>query len=380
MTKDHSNNTEKQHSKVSLRQRICMVTWGWYTTSMSSGGIALLLYQTPHQFPGLHTLGKIVFIFNLVLFLSITLCLIVRFSSKRTALAESFQSPESYFVGTCGLAMATIIMGSSQYGSQYCGHWLTVTLRVIFWLYVAFSSLLALLQNMYIWHLQMGLKEHFALVRLLPFFPAMLSGTIATVLAQNETPTQAMPIIIGGLSMQGYGFLVSLFIYGEYFYNLSRSGLPNPSVRPEMFIAVGPVSFTAIALIGTATAAESKFPTHYVPQAKTVSTADVALVIAVFSSVFMWFLAFYFFSIAILALLAAYRSLHFSLAWWGCIFPNTGFILATIRIGTGLGSPAILWVSSAMTIVQVAAWLTLLGLTVWALVTRRMLWPSEKES
>ena len=39
------------------------------------------------------------------------------------------------------------------------------------------------------------------------------------------------------------------------------------------------------------------------------------------------------------------------------IFPNVGFTLATIYIGQELNSPAILWVSTAMTILLVIFWL-----------------------
>jgi tellurite resistance protein TehA-like permease len=66
-------------TKVSLSDRVCQVTWGWYSISMATGGIAVLLSSTPHQFPGLQTIGKIVYILNLVLFLCISACLIIRF-------------------------------------------------------------------------------------------------------------------------------------------------------------------------------------------------------------------------------------------------------------------------------------------------------------
>jgi tellurite resistance protein TehA-like permease len=75
--------------KTSICDRLSQVTWGWYSISMATGGIAVLLYNTPHQFTGLETIGKIIYIFNLVLFLAISLCLIIRFSCRRSALRES---------------------------------------------------------------------------------------------------------------------------------------------------------------------------------------------------------------------------------------------------------------------------------------------------
>ena len=55
---------------------------------------------------------------------------------------------------------ATIIMSIDSYGSALCGLWIQVVERVLFWLYVA-------------------------LLHLLPSFPAILPGTMASVLASK---------------------------------------------------------------------------------------------------------------------------------------------------------------------------------------------------
>ncbi|KAB8276446.1 voltage-dependent anion channel [Aspergillus minisclerotigenes] len=380
--------------KVSLRERLCQVTWGWYSMSMATGGIAVLLYNTAHQFTGLETIGKIVYIFNLVLFLSISLCLSFRFLTKSSALKESFQhSNETHFVGTCLLAFATIIIGAESYGTSACGPWLQVALRIVFWIYVAISIMEAIFHNWYLYHHSMAREQPLALVRLLPSFPAMLSGTIASVLATKQPQTHALPIIIGGTTLQGFGFLMSLFIYGEYFYRLNKSGLPKPSERPEMFIAVGPWSFTALALIGMANATVEKFPARYIisyadsshSETVTVTTGDIALVIAALAGIFLWAIAFFCLCIAIASVLALCKAFGgagapgMSLPYWSMVFPNTGFVIATIRIGQVLQSEAVLWVASAMTILQVAIWLIASVATIWAVWTRRMLWPEDAE-
>ena len=46
---------------------------------MSTGGIALLLAVTPHRFRGLTTIGTIIFIFDVVLFLLLTSLILTRF-------------------------------------------------------------------------------------------------------------------------------------------------------------------------------------------------------------------------------------------------------------------------------------------------------------
>ncbi|KAJ5302274.1 hypothetical protein PENANT_c008G09526 [Penicillium antarcticum] len=379
-------------SKVTLKDRVCQITWGWYSMSMATGGIAVLLYRTPHKFTGLETIGKIIYILNLFLFLAVTTCMILRFVSKRSALKESFQSGhETYFASTCLLSIATIILGAESYGSNSCGPWLQVALRIVFWIYVALSTLLAISHNWYLYHLAMAKKQPFPIVQLLPSFPAMLSGTIASSIAASQPRDQALPILIGGVTLQGFGFIKSLLIYGEYQYFLAKRGLPERSKRPQMFIAVGPWSFTALALIGMAKEAVEIFPSRYIisyadPESigsVTLSTGDIAVMMASFVAIFVWTMAFFHFCIALVSVLASARVFGgegappMSVVYWAMVFPNTGFVIATISIGQVLQSEGILWVSSIMTVLQVAMWLGVGITTIVAIVRRKMLWPED---
>ncbi|KAL4881873.1 voltage-dependent anion channel [Aspergillus karnatakaensis] len=366
---DIESKSKPNPRRTSLRDRITAIKWGYFSISMATGGIAVLLYNTPHQFTGLETIGKIVYIFNLVLFLLTSILITIRFSFPGE-LKESFNHPnETHFVGTCPLALATIIMGASVYGTPACGLWLIVALRVVFWIYVAIAILQAVFHNWHLYNNHMASEQPFAIVRLLPSFPAMLGGTIASVLASDQPQKHALNIIVGGLTLQGFGITMCLFVYAEYFYRMNKSGLPKKEERLEMFIAVGPWSFTALALIGMANAAVEKFPdTYFLTSAiegsqVVVSAGQIALVLASLVAIFLWLLAFFCFCIALISVLSVAKifggegRVHTSLPYWSMVFPNTGFVIATVRIGTVLESEAVLWVSSVMTVIQVAAWL-----------------------
>lgn len=51
----------------------------WFAATMSTGALAVVLGNTPNTFPGLKTIGKIVFIFDLVLFVLFSLLMAIRF-------------------------------------------------------------------------------------------------------------------------------------------------------------------------------------------------------------------------------------------------------------------------------------------------------------
>ncbi|KAJ5923250.1 hypothetical protein N7454_008495 [Penicillium verhagenii] len=382
----------KIDNRVTLNERLCQIKWGWYSMSMATGGIAVLLYRTPHQFTGLEIIGKIIYVFNLAFFLAITFCMVFRFLSKRSALKESFRDGnESYYAPTCLLAIATIILGAESYGTDSCGPWLQIALRIIFWIYVTCATLLAIFHNWYLYHLAMAKRQPFPIAQLLPSFPAMLSGTIASSIAANQPRDQALPILIGGVTLQGFGFIMSCLIYAEYQYFLAKHGLPELPKRPQMFIAVGPWSFTALALIGMAKEAVKVFPDQYIisyvasksAENVLVSTGDIVLVIATFFAIFVWTMAFFHLCIAVVSVLASTRIFGgggappMSVVYWGMVFPNTGFIIATISIGQVLQSPAVLWVTSVLTVLQVIMWLGVGGATIIAVARRQMLWPED---
>jgi len=45
---------EEEPHKVSLRQRLKHFTFAWFLSTMSTGGLALALAETPHKFQGQH--------------------------------------------------------------------------------------------------------------------------------------------------------------------------------------------------------------------------------------------------------------------------------------------------------------------------------------
>lgn len=68
---------------------------------MSTGGIALVLDQTPHRFNGLTVLGDIVFIFDIVLFLIFCSAILARFILFPGTFKASLTHPtESLFFST----------------------------------------------------------------------------------------------------------------------------------------------------------------------------------------------------------------------------------------------------------------------------------------
>lgn len=224
-----------------LRDRIVRVTWGWFPCTMATGGLANLLGEQPFTFTGLQVIAKIFYILNLVLFVSFTGLIMVRFIMKPRALSTSLHHPsESFFFGAFWVSIALILTGAQSYGGPVTGPWLTTAMRVVFWIYYACEMVVAVLQYHIIFETETLALSEALPAWILPAYPFLVTGILAAKIAGDQPQWSAIQIIVAGLMGQGLGWMLALFIYAVYLSRLIQHKLPAPSKRPGMFIAVGP--------------------------------------------------------------------------------------------------------------------------------------------
>ncbi|KAK7045074.1 malic acid transport protein [Favolaschia claudopus] len=356
--KPSDSNTAVGPHQAAFLDRLEHFTWAWFTLPMATGGLALLLSpQTqPHTFPGLETIGRAVYIWDLFVFMAVTLCITYRFIRFPGIFTGSLTHPtESLFAATPLLSLASIIAAIARYGIPNTGEWLIVAFRILFWLYFAVSFIAAVGLYFLLFTTPSLKINDMTPAWDLPIFPFMLSGTIASAGAGMQPPAQAVPIIVAGLTAQGLGMMVSILVYANYIHRMIEYGFPRPDGRAGMFIAVGPPSFTSLALIGMANDFPAVYRAFFGDDEVTVQILKVG---ATMSAVFIWSLSLWFFCISVLACLAAYKEMRFRLNWYAFVFPNVGFTIATISIGKAFHSSGVEWVGSAMTLVLVATYLT----------------------
>jgi tellurite resistance protein TehA-like permease len=209
---------------------------------MSTGALAILLSQQPYSFTGLKTIGTIFFILDLALFTAFTCLISLRFSLNRGALCKSLHHPqESFFFGTFWVSIALIIYCIQQYGTPACGPWLVKTLEVLFWLYVGCVVLVAIFQYHVIFDQEQLPVTEMMPAWILPLYPFLVLGPLAGALLYSQPrPSSALPILIGGITLQGLGWSFAFIQYTLYITRLTSGKLPPEPQRPGMYVAVGP--------------------------------------------------------------------------------------------------------------------------------------------
>lgn len=309
--------------RIGPRDRVDKFTWAWYTCTQSTGGIAILLDVTPHQFDGLKTIGTIIFIFNLVLFTCFTAAMLMRWILTPSKIKECFtNAPENYFFGSFWLSIATIIMCIQKHGVPHSGPWLIVAVRVLFWIYAAVTFISSTVHIVVIFQYTPIKVIEMNPAWFLLIFNTMLTGTIASTIVADQPPEQRMAIIVAGISYQGLGWIVSMLFLVHFVGKNMEKGWVVPDHRPGQFMPVGSSGYTIVALIGMARA----IPTGYDYFAIHPSAPEILLILATWIGIFMWLFTLWLFGMAfcmnVIAILHKKDgrwqfNMGFHMSWWG---------------------------------------------------------------
>jgi tellurite resistance protein TehA-like permease len=271
---------------------------------MSTGGVATLISIQPHPFPGMLSIGAFFYVLNLIMFATLCTLMITRFAKFPGSFKESIKHErEGLFLGPFFLSVATIITSTQKYVVQAydINHptrgWMVTSISIAFWLYTFLTFCLAVFQYSFLFVGHTYMLTKFMPSWLLPIFPIMLAGTIASTIAADQPIESRMPILVAGLGCQGLGFTVAILMYAHYIGRLMQVGLPNREHRPAMFIGVGPPSFTCLALIGMANA----LPKDFDLQGDGLLDGNLLRTMALVVALFLWVLAMWFFMIALVA-------------------------------------------------------------------------------
>ncbi|KAG8677560.1 hypothetical protein FPOAC2_03695 [Fusarium poae] len=360
----HPNDAESRDTNSKDASLVDRFSWGNFTCTQSTGGVALMLSKTPYQFRGLQTIGVVVFILNIVIFILFVSAMIYRFVRKPSSFRESItKPPEAYFTGSLWLSVATIIMGMQVFGVPHTGSWLIDVIRVLFWIYGAITLTYNIVIFVVMFSIAPFTPGSMSSPMFLMIYNAMLTGTVASVIAADQPPPQRVPILVAGIAFEGLGWILCLLFLPHFVGNMLVNGLGPVNLRPGLFISVGSAGYTIIALIGCAKA----IPDGYGYFAKHPTAAETLNIMALWIGVFLWLFTFWLFAIAAVAhvpILVSKLSgdtsrpkMSFALPWWAIVFPNVGFTIATVNIGEEFESDGIAGVATAMTILVFTAWL-----------------------
>jgi tellurite resistance protein TehA-like permease len=123
-------------------------------------------------------------------------------------------------------------------------------------------------------------------VWIFPAYPLLVIGPHAAALSKRAGGNTALDIIVGGFVFQGIGFMVSLMVYSAFLYRLMTNKLPQESLRPGMFISVGPSGFTIAGVINMGQNIQAVTPPNFMGVGEIAGT--ITMVIANWLGIWLW--------------------------------------------------------------------------------------------
>ena len=218
-------------------------------------------------------------------------------------------------------------------------------------------------------------------VWIFPAYPLLVIGPHASVLSTKLEGYEALNVIIGGFVFQGIGFMVSLMIYAAFIYRLMTQKLPQESLRPGMFISVGPSGFTIAGVVGMGREMPRVAPADFMGAGNGRLAGDISMILANWTGLWLWGLALWFFLVSVFAHWSTVRHnrWQFAMTWYSYVFPNTALVTATFAIAEALDSRAIRVFGCAMTCLLVLLWATVFACMIRAVVVKDILWPQKQE-
>lgn len=377
---------DRRHARLPWRERIRHFTWTWFCLTMATGGIANVLYAVPFRFHGLYALGCLFFLLNLVLFLFNVAMISCRFYFYPRTFRASFLHPtESLFIPAATISFGIIMMNVSQYGVGRVGNtkWLEHTMVVLFWVDAGLAVASSLGIYLIMWSTTTFTINQMTPAWIFPAYSLLIIGPHAGSLAPKVSdPETALQIILGGYIIQGIGFLVSLMIYAAFIYRLMTQKLPKESLRPGMFISVGPSGFTIAGVVTMGQELPKVVPSDFMGEGNGELAGRVGMIMANFMGLWLWGLALWFFFVSVGAHWSCARrgKMDFAMTWYSFVFPNTALTTATFAIARALnGNQAIRYVGCAMTIALISMWGFVVVMNVRAVVIHQILWPQKQE-
>lgn len=337
-------------------------TPNWFTVNMGTGVVCILLLHFPYFNQELFLFGRILWIFNIILFSLFSLIYFLRWIIFYHEAKRIFQDNSMlFFLGAIPMGFSTIISGLLTYGRTLFGP-NVVMVSEYFWYFNAF---LAILVSLFV-AMMMFTRQNHALnsmtaIWLLPIVAAeVVASTGGTLLAYLEPGEQAFRILIASYVLWGMSVLPAFSVLTILFLRMALHRLPEQQVAISGCLALGPIGTGALALLSL-----GKQATPVLQHSPLMMMGDLLHYFGIISALILLGFGIWWFAVAIAGILRQLKQgLTFSLGWWGLTFPIGVYALAIIELAQQLNLMMLATVGWVLASVVILLWLLVIYKTI----------------
>lgn len=336
-------------------------TPNWFTVTMGTGVVALILPELPFAHSLMAHLAVLLWQFNIALFLMFSLLYVLRWIIYPTEAKQIFSHASmSLFLGAIPMALATIINGYLKFGIHLYGDWVVPFAQLLWYIDVLLAVSIAWIVPFYMYNRQQHELQSMTAVWLLPIVACeVAAATGGLLLPHIAVGQQALGILLGGYVLWGISVLPAFAILTILMLRLALHKLPSKELAISSWLALGPIGTGALTLLILGAQAPQVLAVID-QQSLGVFCQQAGIVVSLILMGFgLWWLG-----IAVLTTLKhAKTALPFNLGWWGLTFPLGVFTLAVLNLAQQLHVSFIQSIGYALAVILIMLWLVVVTKT-----------------
>jgi len=329
-------------------------TPNWFTATMGTGVVAMILAQLPFASSVLFMLATKLWQFNILLFITFSILYGLRWILFPTEAKQIFNHPNmSLFLGAIPMGLATIVNGFLSFGVHLYGDIAIQIATYLWYLDVFLAVLIAWVVPFCMFSCQDHQLQRMTAVWLLPIVACEVAASSTGLLLQHLAADQhALAILITGYVLWGISVLPAFAILTILILRLALHQLPEKEVAISSWLCLGPIGTGALALLLLGQQAP-----RILNAAGLEELATIVPALGVIGGLVLLGFGLWWFGIAVLTTVRHARTgIPFNLGWWGLTFPFGVFILAIFNLAHQLQFNFLTYIAVALSIVLLALW------------------------
>lgn len=346
---------QKPFTQLGQRHNIIrQFTPNWFTVSMGTGVVALIISEFPMLKALTWQLGTGLWYFNILLFVLFSVLYGLRWAFYPHEAKQIFQHPSmSLFLGTIPMALATILNGFLKYGQPIYGDTAVQIAQTLWYADVVLALLVAWAVPFAMYRHQEHALQQMTAVWLLPIVACEVAASSGGLLLGHlAADTHAVVILLGSYLLWGVSVLPAFAILTILMLRLVLHKLPEKELAVSSWLALGPIGTAALALLVLGHQAPTLMASLGLAQLGQLFQQAGILASLILLGFGLWWLG-----IAVLTTLHhAKQDLPFNLGWWGLTFPLGVYTLAILTLAQQLNLAFLYAVGYAFAAILMLLW------------------------
>lgn len=346
---------QKPFTQLGQRHNIIrQFTPNWFTVSMGTGVVALIVSEFPMLKALTWQLGTGLWYFNILLFVLFSVLYGLRWAFYPHEAKQIFQHPSmSLFLGTIPMALATILNGFLKYGQPIYGDTAVQIAQTLWYADVVLALLVAWAVPFAMYRHQEHALQQMTAVWLLPIVACEVAASSGGLLLGHlVADTHAVAILLGSYVLWGVSVLPAFAILTILMLRLVLHKLPEKELAVSSWLALGPIGTAALALLVLGHQAPTLMASLGLAQLGQLFHQAGILASLILLGFGLWWLG-----IAVLTTLHhAKQDLPFNLGWWGLTFPLGVYTLAILTLAQQLNLAFLYAVGYAFATILMLLW------------------------